>query len=153
MRSLHVLLLIFATALLPQKYEKDISTREKRIAEYKKEKTFPEDWKLFYRGKEADYIVFYDLDGNEVYFQYRRDELDREAEAKIIGLFQGQAYRVKGKYKGILLYRDEKDKINYRPPVFQQGSSILEENKFSISNIPIFILISFESTSLDEVIK
>jgi len=140
-------------ALFPQKYEKDISTRDKRIGEYKKQKTFPDDWKLFYRGKESDYVVFYDLDGNEVYFQYRRDELDREAERKIIGLFQGQAYRLKGRYKGILLYRDEKNGINHRPPIFQEGSSILEENKFSGSNVPVFVLISFESTSLDEVIK
>lgn len=152
MKEILVFLLI-TFSLISQKYEKDISTREKRILDFKKEKKFPDEWKLFYRGKESDYVVFYDLDGNEVYFQYRKNELDREAERKLVGLFYGQAYRIRGKYKGNLIYRDEKEKINYTPPIFMAESAGSEENKFSISNVPVCDLQSFESTALDEVIK
>jgi hypothetical protein len=81
MKNLFIFLLS-ASQLLPQKYEKDISYKEKRILEFKKEGTFPEDWKLFFKNKESDYIIFYDLDGTEILFKYRRDYLDREAEKK-----------------------------------------------------------------------
>ncbi len=151
---IHIFILLLLTLpLFSQKYEKDISTKEKRISEYKKEGNFPEDWKLFYKTKESDYIVFYDLDGNEVYFKYRRDALDREAEKKTVGLFIGQAYRIKGKLLGIILYYHENDKKNYTPPIYVAIQECSEENKKSPHNKLVYKFISFDSTSLDEVIK
>jgi hypothetical protein len=81
MKNLFIFFLL-TSQLFPQKYEKDISYKEKRILEYKKEGTYPEEWKLFFKNKESDYIIFYDLDGTEILFKYRRDYLDREAEIK-----------------------------------------------------------------------
>jgi hypothetical protein len=145
--------LLLSNKLFSQRFEKDISFKEKRVLEYKKESTYPTDWKLFYKGKDTDYVVFYDLDGQEVYFKYRKDHLDREAERNIQGLFVGQAYRIKGRAWGILLYYDEKLKKNFHPPIIQKNSDISPENKFSSQNKPILILDSFESTALDEVLK
>jgi hypothetical protein len=146
-------LLFLSSPSQGQKYEKDISFKEKRVLEFKKEAKYTDDWKLFYKGKDTDYVVFYDLDGQEVYFKYRRDHLDREAENLIVGLFVGQAYRIKGRFFGIILNFDEKTKKNYHPPQIQKKAEISNENKFSPMNKPIFLLDSFESTSLDEVLK
>jgi hypothetical protein len=146
-------LLFLSSSSKAQKYEKDISFKEKRVLEFKKEAKYTDDWKLFYKGKDTDYVVFYDLDGQEVYFKYRRDHLDREAENLIVGLFVGQAYRIKGRFFGIILNFDEKTKKNYHPPQIQKKAEISNENKFSPMNKPIFLLDSFESTSLDEVLK
>ena len=148
-----IILFVSNSLLYSQKYEKDISTTEKRINEFKKSGEYPEDWKLFYRGKESDFVVFYDLDGTEIYFKYRRDHLDRESEKKTVGLFQGQAYRIKGKFMGILQYFDEAEKKKFLPPVFILNQEISAENKKSVLNKLIYTLISFESTALDEVIK
>ncbi|NBU98954.1 MAG: hypothetical protein EBS19_12230 [Spirochaetia bacterium] len=156
MKNNYLLLITFIilfTALQAQKYEKDISFKEKRVLDYKKETKFPDDWKLFYKGKDTDYVVFYDLDGQEVYFKYRRDHLDREAEKLIVGLFVGQAYRIKGSFFGLILNFDEKTKKNFHPPQIQKKEEISNENKFSPNNKPIYLLDSFESTSLDEVLK
>jgi len=150
---LFINLLFLSSPSQAQKYEKDISFKEKRVLEFKKEAKYTDDWKLFYKGKDTDYVVFYDLDGQEVYFKYRRDHLDREAENLIVGLFVGQAYRIKGRFFGIILNFDEKTKKNYHPPQIQKKAEISNENKFSPMNKPIFLLDSFESTSLDEVLK
>ena len=150
---LFINLFFFSFSIYSQRYEKDVSFKEKRVLEFKKESNFPNDWKLFYKGKDSDYVVFYDLDGQEVYFKYRRDHLDREAENIIVGLFVGQAYRIKGRFFGIILNYDEKSKKNFHPPQIQKKSEITNENKFSPMNKPIYLLDSFESTSLDEVLK
>ncbi len=150
---LFINLFFFSFSINSQRYEKDISFKEKRVLEFKKESNFPNDWKLFYKGKDSDYVVFYDLDGQEVYFKYRRDHLDREAENTIVGLFVGQAYRIKGRFFGIILNYDEKSKKNFHPPQIQKKAEITNENKFSPMNKPIYLLDSFESTSLDEVLK
>ena len=105
---LFINLFFFSFSIYSQRYEKDVSFKEKRVLEFKKESNFPNDWKLFYKGKDSDYVVFYDLDGQEVYFKYRRDHLDREAENIIVGLFVGQAYRIKGRFYGIILNYDDR---------------------------------------------
>jgi hypothetical protein len=148
-----IIFFLLASQLFSQKYEKDISFKEKRILEYKKEGTFPEDWKLFFKNKESDYIVFYDLDGTEILFKYRKDYLDRESEKKTVGLFIGQAYRIKGKIIGIILYYNESEKKSYLPPIFVSIKEVSEDNKKSPKNKLVYEFISFESTALDEVIK
>jgi hypothetical protein len=148
-----VFFLIIASQIYSQKYEKDISYKEKRILEYKKEGVFPEDWKLFFKNKESDYIVFYDIDGTEIHFKYRKDYLDRESEKKTVGLFVGQAYRIKGKLIGIILYYNENEKKSYLPPIFVNIQEASEDNKKSPKNKLVYQFISFESTALDEVIK
>ncbi len=148
-----IIFFLLLSQLYPQKYEKDISYKEKRVLEYKKEGTFPEDWKLFFKNKESDYIIFYDLDGTEILFKYRKDYLDREAEKKTVGLFVGQAYRIRGKMIGIILYYNENEKKSYLPPIFVNNQEASDENKKSPKNKLVYQFISFDSTALDEVLK
>ena len=66
---LYLLILIFFIAADPipvEKYRGDISIKEKRVRDFKKEITevsysFPKQLKLFYKKTYSDYAVFYDL--------------------------------------------------------------------------------------------
>lgn len=66
----------------------------------------PSEIKLFFSRRERIHLVFYDLEGNEVRFQYRRDRWETKELEKVRFLIPGAAYLVKGKFKGLIL--DEK---------------------------------------------
>ncbi len=135
-----------------QKYQGDISWDSPRISSYQEKGSFPEELLLIYRGKEGDYVIFYDLDGKEALFQFRRNRFDLEAEKKLTGLFEGQVYRVKGIFKGMLVYYNPLSKKNYFPPEFVQQKEVEPELIKEKNNKPVFWLKAFESTALDQVI-
>ncbi len=143
---------LVSNTLLSEKYESDIAESEKRILDYKKEGKIPDEMKLFYKGKEGDYIVFYDLDGQEIFYKYRRNRFDLDSETKLIGLHRGQAYRIKGRFRGIFLHFDPKEKKHIFPPQFLFPDELTKEQLENRHNKPAFVLESYESTALDEVI-
>lgn len=147
-----LLTIVSSTYLVSQKYEGDIAESEKRVLDYKKEGKIPDEMKLFYKDKEGDYIVFYDLDGQEVLYKYRRNKFDIEAEDKLSGLHRGQAYRIKGRFRGIFLYFDPKEKKHIFPPEFLFPDELTREQLENKHNKPAFVLESYETTALDEVI-
>jgi len=138
--------------ILGQKYNGDIEQNEPRIRDYKEKKNFPEEMKLFYKSKESDYIVFYDLDGNEALYQYRRNQFDQDADYKISGLKEGQAYRVKGRWKGMLVYYNPIIKKNFFPPEYFSLQELKPELIQDRNNKPVFVLVSFESVGFEQVI-
>jgi hypothetical protein len=84
-----LLLIVFSFILsaepLPpsEKYNGDISTKEKRIRDFKQEisdvsYSFPAQLKLFFKKTSGDYAVFYDRNGDEVYYRYRKNKFDSE---------------------------------------------------------------------------
>ncbi|MDX1957985.1 MAG: hypothetical protein SFU98_05400 [Leptospiraceae bacterium] len=111
------------------KFDGIISTKDKRLAELTEKDRGKVSERLFFRGKENDYLVFYDLDGNESLFRYRRDKFDLDAEEKVKGLFSGHEYLVKGEFQGILSFYDSIKKIYLNPPVFLTLAEILEQEK------------------------
>ncbi|MBW7858032.1 MAG: hypothetical protein H3C43_07040 [Leptonema sp. (in: Bacteria)] len=65
-------------------------------------KPLPEFLILRYQGKELNHVVFYDLDGKQALYKYRTDRFDDLSEKKVKQLRPGQAYRVRGRFVGLL---------------------------------------------------
>ncbi|MCR9143464.1 MAG: hypothetical protein NXI24_14535 [bacterium] len=63
----------------------------------------PEELRLRYGGPRGDYLSFYDLEGRDIYFRYREDRFDRRADKKVRELIEGQAFRVRGEFRGVLV--------------------------------------------------
>ena len=61
-------------------------------------KTLP----LRYSRKRGNYLVFYDLEGEIIYYRYRVDTFDELAERRLPLLLEGQAYEVQGFLLGLL---------------------------------------------------
>ena len=57
--------------------------------------------RLRYAGKRKNDLIFYDLEGEEIYYRYRKDRFDDLAEKKLPLLVKGQAYRVRGPFIGL----------------------------------------------------
>ena len=93
-----------------QKFQTDIKQSDLRISQLREQlaagRPAPAQLRLRFSRLELDYAVFYDLDGLEIYFQYREDRWDRRAERKVRHLVAGQAYAVQGSWKGV--YADQK---------------------------------------------
>ena len=90
-----------------QPWEGDISEadlRRKQLIALIKKKQIPPSMKLRYSRTESDFLVFYDLEGKDVYFRYREDRFDLDAEKKIAHLTRGEAYEVAGAFAGVMLY-------------------------------------------------
>jgi hypothetical protein len=146
------LLSFLSVLLLSQKYEGDLQTSEPRIRDFKEQGSFPEQMRFYFKAKEGDYIIFYDLDGNEALFQYRRNRFDYESERKLVGLFSGQTYIVKGSWKAMLVYFDPSTKKHFFPPELNSKDELTPEILRDPQNKPVFQLDSFESTALEQVI-
>lgn len=136
-----------------EKYQNDISIHEKRVNDYRKEKNFPSEWKLFYKCLESDYAVFYDLEGQEVFFKYRKNKFDLDASFRVSGLVPGQSYRVYGRFIGLFIQERPDTKEKFLPQKFISLQNINETMIESINSRPVHILQKYESTALDEVIK
>ncbi len=172
---LYLLILIFFIATDPipvEKYRGDISIKEKRVRDFKKEITevsysFPKQLKLFYKKTYSDYAVFYDLNGDEVYYRYRRNKFDSDGEKLLTGLFSGQAYRVNGEFAGVARFTDAINNILLPYPVIylkdqsDRWWSYDSTEKYEVitvdhlkdrHTIPVYRLLSFESTGIDELI-
>ena len=61
------------------------------------------EYRLFFSRRETLYLVFYDMEGHEVRFQYRRDRWETDELKKVRFLIPGSAYLVNGELKGLIL--------------------------------------------------
>lgn len=88
-------------------YEGDIRESDPRVEEIRQSllrgRPAPAELRLRFSGKRGDYLSFYDIDGEEIYYKYREDRFDREAEERVNNLIPGQAYLVTGAFLGLLL--------------------------------------------------
>lgn len=82
--------------------EKDL--RRKDLLELIRRKEIPASLKLRYSRTESDFVVFYDIEGRDIYFRYREDRFDTEAASKIAMLAPGRAYEVTGTFSGMMQY-------------------------------------------------
>lgn len=157
----NLLIIVILIPVFAEKYEGPISSREKGVLDYKKElkgisKERTDQLRLFFKDIESDYAVFYDLKGNEAFFKYRKDKFDYDASERVSGLFKGQAYIIKGKFIGILNYRD-KDKFKLISPRFisidnPEFSRVVSDKESLISIAPAFELEEYKTTVLEEII-
>lgn len=89
--------------------------RRKQVVELIRKKQVPPALKLRYSRTQSDFLVFYDLEGKDVYFRYREDRFDLDAEERIAHLSSGEAYEVTGPFSGIMLhsvlYSDENQRF------------------------------------------
>ncbi|MGJ4732741.1 LIC_11959 family protein [Leptospira levettii] len=137
------------------KYTGPISRSEKRILdgkiEFQKTGIFPLEWKLYFKGKQGDFVVFYDLNGDEIHFRYRRNKFDLDAEFFVKDLFIGNPYLVKGEWIGYYYYAvDERGKRSSLPtPKKLPG----EKNEFiDKQSIPIFQLQTYQEIRTDDLL-
>ena len=91
-------------------YSGDITEQDPRIRDLlqslRNQNQAPTEQKLFFSRRETLYLVFYDLEGTEVKYQYRKDRWETDELKKVRFLIPGSAYRVLGGLKGLIL--DEK---------------------------------------------
>jgi hypothetical protein len=112
-----------------KKFDGIISTSDKRLSELSKKDRKKISERLFFKMKDRDNLVFYDLNGHESFFQYRRNKFDYPAEDKVKGLFSGHEYLIKGTFLGLLSYYDSNKKVVLNPPSFLTLEQILEIEK------------------------
>lgn len=106
-----LLVCLYAVLSAADKYDGDISRKEKRIRDYKKEikdisYQFPSELRLIFKEVYGDYAVFYDLNNDEVFYKYRRDKFNYDAKKKLSALLKGQSYKIIGEYSGIAVWWD-----------------------------------------------
>ncbi|TGN19198.1 LIC_11959 family protein [Leptospira idonii] len=145
----------FTEAQTQQKYTGSISVTEKRIAdakeEYKKTKRFPTEWKLFYKGKEGDFVVFYDWNGQEIHYRYRRNKFDLDGEEFVKDLFQGNPYFIQGEWTGYYFYSlDSRGRRKVLPE--KKNLPAKEEEFIDLHTVPIFKLIRYQEIFTDELL-
>ena len=98
---------------------------------------------------------------------YRKNKFDSEAEKRLTGLFPGQAYRVKGEFAGVARFTDAVNGNLLPYPVIYlkdeadrwwSYESVSKYDAITVNHlkdrntIPVYKLISFESTGVDELI-
>ena len=121
-----------------QKYDREIAYTEKRILDYKKDiSEFPEFMNLFYKGKFENYLVFYDLNGHEAYFKYRRDRFDIDNDERVKELIYGYAFKVSGKFLGLIEYKTSTH-IDRYSQAYLKREQVTENTKKNKQNIPLF---------------
>ncbi|MGV3667640.1 MAG: LIC_11959 family protein [Leptospira bouyouniensis] len=137
------------------KYTGPISRSEKRILdgklEFEKTGNFPLEWKLYFKSKQGDFVVFYDLNGDEIHFRYRRNKFDLDAEFFVKDLFIGNPYLVKGEWIGYYYYPvDERGKRSSLPT----PKKLPGEKKEIIDkqSIPIFLLKEYSEIRTNDLL-
>ncbi|WP_244245589.1 LIC_11959 family protein [Leptospira kemamanensis] len=151
-------LFFFTSSLISEtdaKYSGPIARSEKRILdgklEFEKTGNFPLEWKLYFKAKQGDFVVFYDLNGDEIHFRYRRNKFDLDAEFFVKDLFVGNPYRVKGEWIGYYYYSvDERGKRSSLPT----PKKLPGEKKEIIDKqtIPIFQLREYVEIRTDDLL-
>ncbi len=116
--------------------------RRKQIVDLIRQKQAPAVMKLRYSRTESDFLVFYDLEGKDIYFRYREDRFDLDAEEKIAHLSRGEAYEVSGPFAGIMLYSvlysDENPKF----------SEVLDKP----DSVPVFVFKGARPLRIDQIL-
>jgi hypothetical protein len=86
-------------------YTGDITEQDMRVREVirdiRENEPLPESFKLFFSRRETLHLVFYDLEGNEMRFQYRPDRWEVAPLEEVKFLIPGSAYLVKGTLRGL----------------------------------------------------
>jgi hypothetical protein len=85
-------------------YEGDIresDLRRRELVEKVKKGEIPAAIKLRFSRKESDFLVFYDIEGRSIYYRYREDRFDTDAEKRVADLIPGEAYEVTGPFLGM----------------------------------------------------
>ncbi|WP_332460807.1 LIC_11959 family protein [Leptospira ainazelensis] len=132
-------------------YRSSISFEEKRIADIKESLTaespnFPETIKLFFQELKGNYAVFYDWNGETVYYRYRINKFDKSRARMVRKLAEGAAYEVKGRWEGMIVYQVS------TIPLFKRAAEVTLEDKKGRFSIPVFDLENFRELALDEII-
>ncbi|MCB1160199.1 MAG: hypothetical protein H7A25_09175 [Leptospiraceae bacterium] len=135
-----ILFILLLTNLLAEskdpalKFKEGIPDKAKRILDFKKE---PKQACLLlsYKGKEEDYAVFYDKNGQDFYIHYRRNKFDREAEKKLIGLQKGLSYIISARLTAYFVYKSGVH--TFPAPQKKELSLVSEEERKEASNVPI----------------
>ncbi|WP_241686828.1 LIC_11959 family protein [Leptospira stimsonii] len=132
-------------------YRSSISFDEKRIADIKESlntqsPNFPETIKLFFQELKGNYAVFYDWNGETVYYKYRINKFDKSRARLVRKLAEGAAYEVRGRWEGMIVYQVS------TIPLFKKASEVTLEEKKGRFSIPVFDLGDFRELALDEII-
>ncbi|RHX90951.1 hypothetical protein DLM75_09855 [Leptospira stimsonii] len=132
-------------------YRSSISFDEKRIADIKESlntqsPNFPETIKLFFQELKGNYAVFYDWNGETVYYKYRMNKFDKSRARMVRKLAEGAAYEVRGRWEGMIVYQVS------TIPHFKKASEVTLEDKKGRFSIPVFDLGEFRELALDEII-
>ncbi|PJZ29682.1 LIC_11959 family protein [Leptospira kmetyi] len=132
-------------------YRSSISYSEPRVADLKESLSssspnFPDSIKLFFQELKGNYAVFYDWNGETVYYKYRINKFDKSRARQVRKLAEGAAYEVRGKWEGLIVFQVS------TIPLFKKASEITLEEKKARFSIPVFDLVEFRELALDEII-
>lgn len=131
-------------------YRSSISLSEPRISDIKEalsseSPNFPNSLKLFFQELKGNYAIFYDWNGETVYYKYRINKFDKSKLKQVRKLSEGAAYEVNGLWEGLIVFQVS------TVPLFKKASEISLEEKKEKSSIPVFDLVEFKELSLDEI--
>ncbi|WP_246057434.1 LIC_11959 family protein [Leptospira gomenensis] len=132
-------------------YRGSISFSEPRISDIKESLNdnspdFPATWKLFFQELKGNYAVFYDWNGENVYYKYRINKFDRSRLKQVKKLAEGAAYEIRGKWEGIFLFS------NSVVPSYKKASETSLKDKREKNSIPVYELEEFKELALDEIL-
>lgn len=102
----------------------------------------PEKLRLRYAGKRGDFLEFYDIVGQRVYYRYREDRFDLKADDKINHLLKGDGYRVTGAFQGVLLGSD------FAAADSEKFSEYISNN----NSIPVYLYLEDYPLRMEEIL-
>lgn len=108
----------------------------------KEGKPLPEELRLRFRGTQGNYAVFYDLEGREALYRYRRDPFDDLGARKLRDLRPGQAYRLRGEFVGFM------DEGMVQSPGSERFAAVVA----SVRGQPVFLFGSAENVQPEYLI-
>lgn len=132
-------------------YRSSISFSEPRISDIKESLSsqspdFPNSFKLFFQELKGNYAIFYDWNGETVYYKYRINKFDKSRLRQVRKLAEGGAYEVRGNWEGLIVFQVS------TVPLFKKASEISLDEKKERFSIPVFDLVEFRELTLDEII-
>ncbi|EMS89022.1 LIC_11959 family protein [Leptospira noguchii] len=132
-------------------YRSSISLSEPRISDIKESLSsespnFPNSLKLFFQELKGNYAIFYDWNGETVYYKYRINKFDKSKLRQVRKLSEGAAYEINGRWEGLIVFPVS------TVPLFKKASEISLEEKKDKFSIPVFDLVEFKELALDEIL-
>ncbi len=132
-------------------YRNSISLSEPRISDIKESLSsespdFPNSFKLFFQELKGNYAIFYDWNGETVYYKYRINKFDKSKLRQVRKLSEGAAYEVRGRWEGMIVFQAS------TVPLFKKAPEITLKEKKEKFAIPVFDLVEFRELVLDEII-
>lgn len=144
-----------STAEEKEYYDKELSHNSPRIRilkeNLKSDKDLPSSFLLYFKEIKPLEIVFYDLEGYEIYFQYRKTKFDHEAADKLHPLFPGRIYEVKGKYKGVITV-SAPNQFRKKIITTLKLKNVTVEDLKDRANIWYYDLVSFQERSSNQLL-